>query len=252
MSIISMQQRPQSNHHTSSRNDQCSGLSVALHVQCYDSVHRYLLPSQLCQSRLNGRSGSNACTVISVCVAAQIVQDRLQIPSPGLEPTQQTINAFIDCMEAGNRRYELSGCNGFVSVYAALGKACSDMPVVVAKRGDFGVWDYTHFVQVLQTIRDQASTTNRVHAGVLVMPSHFSVAIAFDPVRLSVAAFDSHSHNIQSTSFGASIAVAGFDHPSVQQMEAFLDLTLNRNGLANGTMEGADIILIASVVAEQV
>ena len=46
VSIISMQQRSQSNHH-SSRNDQCNGLSVALHVQCYDSVHRYLLPSQL-------------------------------------------------------------------------------------------------------------------------------------------------------------------------------------------------------------
>ena len=84
------------------------------------------------------------------------------------------------------------------------------------------------------------------------MPSHFPVAIAFDPVRLSVAAFDSLSHNIQSTKFGASIAVAGFDHPSVQQMAAFLDLTLNRNGLTNGTMKGADIILIASVVAEQV
>ena len=40
-------------------------------------------------------------------------------------------------MEAGNRRYELSGCNGFLSVYAALGNACSDMPVVVAKGGDF-------------------------------------------------------------------------------------------------------------------
>ena len=155
-------------------------------------------------------------------------------------------------MEAGNRRYELSDCNGFLSVYAALGKACSDMPVVVAKGGDFGVWDYTHFEQVLQTIRDQASKKNRVHAGVVVMPSHFSVAIAFDPVRLSVAAFDSHSHNIQSTRFGASIAVVEFDHPSVQQMAAFLHLTLTRNGLTNGTMKGADIILIVSVVAEQV
>ena len=83
VSIISMQQRPKSNHH-SSRNDQCNGLSVALQVQCYDSVHRYLLPSQLCQSLLNGRNGSNACTVISVYVTAQIVQDHLQIPSPGL------------------------------------------------------------------------------------------------------------------------------------------------------------------------
>ena len=45
--------------------------------------------------------------------------------------------------------------------------------------------------------------------------------------------------------FGASIAiVASFDDISILHMAEFLDFALNRNGLANGTMKGADIILI--------
>ena len=44
----------------------------------------------------------------------------MQIPSPVVEPTQQTIKSFIDCMEEGNRRYDSSGCRGFLSVYDAI------------------------------------------------------------------------------------------------------------------------------------
>ena len=52
-------------------DDLCNDIdaSVALIVEYFKSVISYVLPSQFCQSRLNGRNGSNACTVISICVA---------------------------------------------------------------------------------------------------------------------------------------------------------------------------------------
>ena len=60
------------------------------------------------------------------------------------------------------------------------------------------------------------------------MHSHFSVAIGFNPVKLSVAVFDSHSHDTSRMRFGASVAVAAFDDASILHMAEFLDLTLNR------------------------
>ena len=76
------------------------------------------------------------------------------------------------------------------------------------------------------------------------MPSHFSVAIAFDPRKLCVAVFDSHSHHGSGMKLGASIAVASLDDVDILHMEEFLDFVLNGNGLDNGTTKGAGIILI--------
>ncbi len=131
--------------------------SVALIVEYFKSVISYVLPSQFCQSRLNGRNGSNACTVISICVATQIMLDCVQVPDSGtVEPSQQTIRAFVACIEEGNKRYDSAGCRGFLSVYGAIESAYSDMNVTIARGGDFGVWDYDQFKQDLLTIRDTA------------------------------------------------------------------------------------------------
>ena len=76
------------------------------------------------------------------------------------------------------------------------------------------------------------------------MPSHFPVAIAFDPRKLCLAVFGSHSHHGSGMKLGSSIAVALLDDVGIVHMAEFLDFALNGNGLANGTMKGADIILI--------
>ena len=106
------------------------------------------------------------------------------------------------------------------------------------------MWDYDQFKQDLLTIRDRAVEAGTVHSGVLVMPSHFSVAIAFDPRKLCLAVFDSHSHHGSGMKLGASIAVASLDDIGTLHMTEFLDFALNENGLANGTTKGADNILI--------
>ena len=116
--------------------------------------------------------------------------------------------------------------------------------MTIARGGDFGVWDYDQFKQDPLTIRDRAVGAGTVHTGVLVMPSHFSVAIAFDPRKLCLAVFDSHSHHDSGMKLGASIAVASLDDVCILHMAEFLDFSLNEDGLANGTMKGADIILI--------
>ena len=63
-----------------------------------------------------------------------------------------------------------------------------------------------------------------VHTGVdLVMPSHFSVAIALDPRKSCLAVFDSHSRDGRCMKFGASIAVASLDDVGILHMAEFLD-----------------------------
>ena len=81
-------------------DDLCNDASVALILEYFKSVISYVLPSQFCQSTLNGRNGSNACTVISICVATQIMLVCVQVPDSGtVEPSQQTIRAFVACIE---------------------------------------------------------------------------------------------------------------------------------------------------------
>ena len=48
----------------------------------------HYLPANLCQSRLDGRNGSNACTVIATQVATKVLQGLLPLPDPG-EALQQ-------------------------------------------------------------------------------------------------------------------------------------------------------------------
>ena len=71
-----------------------------------------------------------------------------------------------------------------------------------------------------------------------------SAAIAFDSRKLCLAVFDSHSHHGSGIKLGASIAVALLDDVGILYTAEFLDFVVNENGLANGTIKGADIILI--------
>ena len=127
-------------------DDLCNDASVALIVEYIKSFISYVLPSQFCLLKLNGRNGSNACTVISICVATQIMLDCVQVPDSGtVESSQQTIRAFVACVEESNKRYDSAGCRNFLSVYGAIESVCSDMNATIARGGDFGVWDYGRF-----------------------------------------------------------------------------------------------------------
>ena len=89
------------------------------------------------------------------CVATQIMLDCVQVPDSGTaEPSQQTIRAFVACIEEGNKHYDSAGCRGFLSVYGAIESVCSDINVTIARGGYFGVWDYDQFKRDLLTIRD--------------------------------------------------------------------------------------------------
>ena len=131
--------------------------------------------------------------------------------------------------KATNKRYDVAGCRRFLSVYGAVESACSDMYVTIGRGGDFGMWDYDQLKQDLLNISDRAVGAGTVHTGVLVIPSHFSVAIAFDPRKLCLAVFDSHSHHGSGMKLGASIAVASLDDVGILHMAEFLDFAFNGN-----------------------
>ena len=62
----------------------------------------------------------------------------MQVPDSGtVEPSQQTIRAFVACIEEGNKCYDSAGCRGCLSVYGAIESACSDMNVTIARRRRF-------------------------------------------------------------------------------------------------------------------
>ena len=156
-------------------DDLCNDASVALIVEYFKSVISYVLPSQFCQARLNGRNGRNASTVISICVATRIMLDCVQVPdSSTVEPSQQTIRAFIACIEEGNKRHDSAGCRGFLPVYGAIKSACSDMNVTIARGGNFDVWDYDQFKQDLLTIRDSCLSRHSPYRCTCTAKSLFS------------------------------------------------------------------------------
>ena len=62
-----------------------SAVTEAWHGKLYEE---HYLPANLCQSRLDGLNGSNACTVIATQVATKVLQGLLPLPDPG-EALQQ-------------------------------------------------------------------------------------------------------------------------------------------------------------------
>ena len=71
------------------------------------SVVSTFLPHERCQSRIDGRIGSSACTVIATLVARDILhQDLVTADGHSVVLKQALLQQFVKCIHAGNCLYD--------------------------------------------------------------------------------------------------------------------------------------------------
>ena len=68
-------------------------------------VCKWLFPPEFCQSSIDGRNGSNACSVISLAVTHWFLTSNGNFPGPGAL-SSEWINRFHVCMILGNSIYD--------------------------------------------------------------------------------------------------------------------------------------------------
>ena len=89
-----------------------SGSSSTLNAMTQTTVHilqpgvlAFLLPKDMCQSRLLGRSGSNACTLIAVLTGFNFLKDSLDFSV--VDPIKFPQVEFVEIMRQGNDLYDI-------------------------------------------------------------------------------------------------------------------------------------------------
>ena len=155
-------------------------------------LREHYLDYDQCQSRLDGRSGSNACTVIAVSVVMAFLQGHLPTPTHNVSAVVYTAG-FVDCMRQENRLYDT--CEAAPGRLLGVYDAIHLMPhpgVSVLRNGDRGIRSHEDCCKKLAQLGDKAAAAGQVWAGVMVqMP--YSIAVVVTPQHACVL-FDSHGH----------------------------------------------------------
>ena len=154
-------------------------------------ITEHLLPFDYCQSRIDGRNGSNACTVIAALSAAAVVSGSIRIPLSSHQPQSESVAQFIKAMRNGNAVYEQTfPCShpllGVYDAFTMLGD------VSCRRDGDFGIRTAEHFQLQLHRVYEICQKEQCVLAGVLVQ-TPLSVAVGISHTGHAVI-LDSHGH----------------------------------------------------------
>ena len=177
-------------------------LVMARKIWRFGTVFEHYLPRNMCQSLLDGRNGSSACTVIASLVVRKVLAERVVVPKDSDRPTTSCVNSFVECMRSGNRLYDDARLGGaFTSVYDALTLLPSDTGI--SRRGDKYARDAAGCVRLFTEVGKQAVAEGR-DLGDVFVHHPLSLAIIFQASG-SAAVFDSHSHPLVRQ--GALIAV---------------------------------------------
>ena len=81
----------------------------------------HFLPAEFSQSRIDGRRGSTACTVISTLVAKGTLEGELVLPRGGEQPSQAVLGSLVNLLRAGNQLYDNDAAHfGLLAVYHVL------------------------------------------------------------------------------------------------------------------------------------
>ncbi|XP_032232016.2 uncharacterized protein LOC116605656 isoform X1 [Nematostella vectensis] len=92
------------------------------------SVWRWSLPPTLSQGTFNGRNGSNACSVIALCLGYALQEGLLLPPDVNKSLSETFLGRLCGCIELGNRIYDLfrqSLPSRFLSIQEAANIAVS-------------------------------------------------------------------------------------------------------------------------------
>jgi hypothetical protein len=201
-------------------------------LKTYSHVTEYYLDSSLCQSRLDGRQGSNACTIIACLVAKGVLSGHIDVPEYGRElSTYNVIDRFVDTIQQGNALYDAYAKplgSPLLSVYTAI-KLCPMLDLTITLRGELAVVDAESCLSKVNGFlhaneRDDV-TSNFPMTAVFVAKGR-SVAVIIS--ASSVAVLDSHSHGQK----GSLIALASSLESAVRYLcnRLYGGLSIHRPG----------------------
>ena len=66
-----------------------------------NKVHEWLLPSEISQSTIDGRSGSNACVVIGAEDARRILLHKMSLPKGSVQPSSHMVGEYVEAIRVG-------------------------------------------------------------------------------------------------------------------------------------------------------
>ena len=153
-----------------------------------ETVHVFYLPYTPCQSRIDGRSGSNACTVIACLMAIRLCASEKE----DINFSKQIVDSFVEIIRQGNHIYYASQARGMLlSVYDAL-DILPGTPLRVAPHSDFSMRSGEDLTRLLEERADESVAKKSMAAATLIQ-TPFTILLLFLPSR-RVVVFDSHSH----------------------------------------------------------
>ena len=99
-------------------------------VNTFLPVHEHYLSRELCQSRIDGRQGSNACTVISCLLAKEVLSANVDLPTYDHELASHPVaNQYVDIIRQGNNLYDLHAAplgSPFLSTFEVVPFSATD------------------------------------------------------------------------------------------------------------------------------
>ena len=146
------------------------------------ALSEQLFPSDICQLRIGGRNGSNACTVIASLFCLRFLQ-------PDDTPLEAQLCAGVErILLDGNARYDHTGQAGLLAVDEVL---LVQPSIGVENAGEL-FYELSRLDPVLVLLAEDAEATNR-SVGVLVF-NPYSFALAYDASYTTLMLFNSHAH----------------------------------------------------------
>ena len=191
-----------------------TGMATTLTPVVSSEVHEHYLSRELCQLQIDGRLGSNACTVISCLLAKEVLSVNVDLPTYDHELASHPVaNQYVDIIQQGNNLYDLHAVlldSPFLSTFDAL-KLYPSLQLTFADKGELCTTSsescLTKTSQFLTSRRQRYSNTT---AAVFIAKGR-SVALVVTE-NATVVIFDSHSHDQK----GALIAVSTGIAPAIR------------------------------------
>ena len=170
-------------------------------------TEHYLQP-YLGQSRIDGRLGGSACTIIAMLTAHRFLCRILALQmshEKGGQLLTESIDVFLGCIRQGNHIYDSCRLKGLLSVEQNLSALCK-VPIELRKFF-FTSLDSGWHQLVVERLQAAHQSLDGLAAGVLIT-SPYSIMLGCSSAG-SVYVLDSHSHG---SDHGALISVFLFVH----------------------------------------
>ena len=160
-------------------------------TQIKGAFTEHYFQSHLCQSQIDGRRGSSACTVIAILISHRFLCEGLQTShDKGCQLLTDSCDTIISCLRQGNYIYDNCGMKGLLSIDQGL-SVLSKVPIKLQKEIFLVNEDFQWKRLVLALFEAAEESPDGLAAGVLVS-SPYTIMIGATSER-QIYVVDSHS-----------------------------------------------------------